>query len=95
MCAFLCLASLWFADGYLHFLCRDADNRDVQFAADLAAWFSKARAEGKADVTVCYARDVKRPKGAKPGQALVSKERTHVGRPQNSAAAALAPDSQD
>lgn len=74
--------------------CREAASEDVQFAADLAAWFSRARSEGKADVTMCKAADVKRPKGGKPGQALVTRERTHVGRPSSSAAATdLASDS--
>lgn len=68
---------------------REAGQEDIQFAADLAAYFSKARAEGKTPVTTCQAGDVKRPKGGKPGQALVAREKTHVGRPHKSAAAAM------
>lgn len=71
------------------FVCREAGQEDIQFAADLAAYFSKARAEGKTPVTTCQAGDVKRPKGGKPGQALVAREKTHVGRPHKSAAAAM------
>ena len=70
-------------------VCREAGKADVQVAADLAAWFSKARGEGKADVTVSRAGDVKRPKGGKPGQALVPRESVHVGRPHDSAAAGM------
>ena len=44
---------------------------DVQFAADLAAFFSKARGDGKADVMVARASVLKKPKGAKPGQVCV------------------------
>ncbi len=40
----------------------------MQFAADLAAFFSKARDDLKADVIVARAAAVKKPKGAKPGQ---------------------------
>ncbi len=64
-----------------------AGEADVQFAADLAAWFSKARAEGKADVTTCSPSDIKKPKGAKPGQVLVTRETVVVGRPHASVAA--------
>lgn len=60
---------------------------DLAFAADLAAFFSKARGEGKADVTVCDPKHLSKPTGAKPGQVLVRKERVLVGRPSESAAA--------
>ncbi len=40
----------------------------MQFCADLAAFFSKAKESGKADVIVCLAQHLKKPKGAKPGQ---------------------------
>lgn len=46
----------------------------MQFAADLAAWFSKGRQAGRLDVTMCPAGTVKRPKGGRPGQALVPSE---------------------
>lgn len=45
-------------------------DEDVQFAADLAAHFSKGRDDGKCDVMVARAAAVKKPKGAKPGQVL-------------------------
>ncbi|PRW59758.1 ferrous iron transporter A [Chlorella sorokiniana] len=61
---------------------------DLQFAADLAAWFSKARTDGKVDVTMCDPKHISKPTGAKPGQVMVRKESTVVGRPDQSAAAA-------
>lgn len=62
---------------------------DLQFAADLAAWFSKARDAGKADVIVARAEHLKKFKGAKPGQVLVTKEDGNVvAKPSQSAAAA-------
>ncbi|WIA33408.1 hypothetical protein OEZ86_006542 [Tetradesmus obliquus] len=70
---------------------REPDQKDLQFAADLAAWFSKARDAGKADVIVAHAEHLKKFKGAKPGQVLVSKEESNiVARPDNSVAAQAA-----
>jgi predicted ribosome quality control (RQC) complex YloA/Tae2 family protein len=67
---------------------REPSEQDVQYAADLAAWFSKGRKEGKAPVIVTRAANLKKPKGAKPGQVLVTKdEQMVVARPASSAAA--------
>lgn len=64
---------------------------DVAAAAALAAWFSKARDSGKADVIVTRADHVRKFKGAKPGQVMLAKEeRVIVVRPQDSMAAAPA-----
>lgn len=64
---------------------------DLQFAANLAAWFSKGRDAGKVDVIVARAEALKKFKGAKPGQVLVSKEEGNiVARPAESFAAAAA-----
>jgi predicted ribosome quality control (RQC) complex YloA/Tae2 family protein len=61
----------------------------VQFAADLAVFYSKARQSGKADVVVCRAGQLKKPKGARPGQVLVGSELGNaVGRPDRVAALA-------
>lgn len=38
-----------------------AADEDVQFAADLAAYFSKSRTEGKAEVTVANPADISKP----------------------------------
>ncbi|GAB4820402.1 hypothetical protein N2152v2_007448 [Parachlorella kessleri] len=66
---------------------REVGDADIRFAADLAAWFSKARSDGKVEVTSCSPADISKPKGAKPGQVLVKRERVVVGRPHASAAA--------
>ena len=60
---------------------------DVRFAADLAAFFSKGRNETKAEVIVTRAANVRKPKGARPGQVVVVKEKSIVARPSASAAA--------
>ncbi|GIL89674.1 hypothetical protein Vretimale_16652 [Volvox reticuliferus] len=61
---------------------------DVQFAADLAAFFSRARDSLKVDVIVSRGAWVRKPRGAKPGAVMVTKElRNVVGRPGYSAAA--------
>ncbi|PSC69693.1 Fibronectin-binding A domain [Micractinium conductrix] len=66
---------------------QSAEDGDLSFAADLAAWFSKSRTQGKCDVTVCDPRHISKPNGAKPGQVMVRKERVLVGRPDQSFAA--------
>ena len=57
-----------FRQGADRALCRPETFSDLQFAADAAAFFSKARSEGKADVVYAYVKDLKKPKGARPGQ---------------------------
>lgn len=70
------------------------DNADLQFAADLAAYFSKGRDAGKVDVIVARAKHLKKPPGAKPGQVLVTKEEGNVvARPSDSVAAGRSVDS--
>jgi predicted ribosome quality control (RQC) complex YloA/Tae2 family protein len=70
---------------------QEPDEQDLQFAADLAAWFSKGREAGKVDVIVARAESLKKFKGAKPGQVLVTKEEGNiVARPTASAAALAA-----
>lgn len=64
-----------------------AGEADLRFAADLAAWFSKARTDGKVDVTMCDPKHLSKPSGAKPGQVMVRKEAVVVGRPDQSVAA--------
>ncbi|KAA6421415.1 MAG: hypothetical protein FRX49_08692 [Trebouxia sp. A1-2] len=65
---------------------RDASDQDLQFAADLAAWHSKGKGEGKCPVIMASPTDIKKPKGAPPGKVLVSKEKTIMGRPDRSIA---------
>lgn len=66
-----------------------AAEEDIQYAANLSVFFSKARGSGKCDVTMCSGKDVRKPKGAKPGQVLVQSERVVAGYPDKSAAALL------
>jgi predicted ribosome quality control (RQC) complex YloA/Tae2 family protein len=61
-------------------------DEDIQYAADLAIWFSKSREERRADVTCADPKDIDKPKGAKPGQVMVRKEWVVVGRPGQSVA---------
>lgn len=42
-------------------------DRDLEYAAGLAAWFSRARDNAKAEVVYCPVRNVKKIPGAKPG----------------------------
>lgn len=63
-----------------------AEDEDIQFAANLSVYFSKARESGKCDVTMTDAKNVKKPKGAKPGQVLVGEEKVVTGFPGRSAA---------
>lgn len=48
--------------------CRNANEGDIQAAADLAAFFSKAQNENKAEVVYTHAKNLKKPRGARPGQ---------------------------
>ena len=66
---------------------REASDADVQYAADIAAWYSKGKGEGKCPVIMASPTDIKKPKGAPPGKVLVTKESTTMGRPANSAPA--------
>lgn len=69
--------------------CRVPGGTDVQCAADLAAFYSKARTEGKADVTQVLVKDLRKPPGAPPGMVLVAgKETVIVAFPAKSLAAA-------
>lgn len=68
---------------------RSPGDDDMQFAADIAAFFSKSRLEGKTDITIANPADISKPRGAKLGQVMVKKEKVMVGRSGNSAAARL------
>jgi predicted ribosome quality control (RQC) complex YloA/Tae2 family protein len=71
-------ADLWMhASGYAgsHVVVRNPDRLDtlpravVEYAAQLAAYHSKAReARGKVEVHVCRASDVRKPRGFPPGK---------------------------
>lgn len=51
-------------------------NDDIQYAAGLAVFFSKAKNKGKVDVILSDAGDVERPKGGFPGQVVIKKYKT-------------------
>lgn len=47
----------------------------VERAAELAAWYSKARGAPRAEVHVCRVADVSKPRGAPAGQVQIKKFR--------------------
>ncbi|MBD1852337.1 NFACT RNA binding domain-containing protein [Leptolyngbya sp. ST-U4] len=58
------------------------DEVDLQFTADLAAYYSRARQSDQAPVVYTEPRQVFKPKGAKPGIAIYKQERIIWGQPQ-------------
>ncbi len=58
------------------------DENDLQFAADLAAYYSKARSSEVVSVVYTEPKYVYKPKGAKPGIAVYKRERVIWGKPQ-------------
>lgn len=76
---------LWFhthgmPGGHLVLKCGDESGQvpeeDVLFAASFAAGYSKGKDASKVEVIVAQGRDVKKPKGAKPGLVTVNSYRT-------------------
>jgi predicted ribosome quality control (RQC) complex YloA/Tae2 family protein len=55
---------------------------DVLYAASFAAGYSKGKDAGKIEVIVVQGRDVKKPKGARPGLVTVDSYRTVMVAPQ-------------
>ncbi len=55
---------------------------DLQFTADLAAYFSQARDSQQAPIVYTQPKHVYKPKGAKPGMVLYKHERILWGQPQ-------------
>jgi predicted ribosome quality control (RQC) complex YloA/Tae2 family protein len=45
----------------------------LERAAELAAWYSKARGSGKVEVHVCRAADVSKPRGFPAGKVLLAR----------------------
>ncbi|MDJ0726609.1 MAG: NFACT family protein [Prochloraceae cyanobacterium] len=58
------------------------DEKDLQFAADLAAYHSRARQSDRVPVVYTKPKHVYKPKGAKPGMAIYKQETVIWGRPQ-------------
>ncbi|MGJ3249823.1 MAG: Rqc2 family fibronectin-binding protein [Elainellaceae cyanobacterium] len=58
------------------------DEKDLQFTADVAAFYSRARQSDQAPVVYTEPKHVYKPKGAKPGMAIYKKETVLWGKPQ-------------
>jgi predicted ribosome quality control (RQC) complex YloA/Tae2 family protein len=58
------------------------EEADLQFAADLAAHYSRGRQSEQVPVVYTQPKYVYKPKGAKPGMAIYKQERILWGRPQ-------------
>ena len=58
------------------------DDRDLQFAADLAALHSRARQSDVVPVVYTLPKHLYKPKGAKPGMVVYQREKVLWGRPQ-------------
>ena len=62
----------------------DITDDDLQFAADLAAFYSDARTERKSPITTCSPKHITKPRGAPLGAVSIRQEgKTLVGRPDN------------
>ncbi|MBD2205006.1 NFACT family protein [Calothrix sp. FACHB-1219] len=61
-----------------------AEETDLQFTANLAAYYSRARQSDQVPVVYTQPKYVYKPKGAKPGIAIYKQERILWGKPQNS-----------
>ena len=59
-----------------------AEETDLQFAADLAAYYSRARESDQVPVVYTQPKHIYKPKGAKPGIAIYKQEKIIWGRPQ-------------
>ena len=59
-----------------------ADEADLQFVADITAYYSRARQSEQVPVIYTEPRHVYKPKGAKPGIAIYKQERIIWGQPQ-------------
>lgn len=57
------------------------DAKDLQFAANLAAYYSRARDSDAAPVVYTHPKHVYKPKGAKPGMAIYKHETVIWGKP--------------
>jgi predicted ribosome quality control (RQC) complex YloA/Tae2 family protein len=58
------------------------DETDLQFSADLTAYYSQGRQSQQVPVVYTEPKNVYKPKGAKPGMAIYKQERIIWGRPQ-------------
>ncbi|PHX55197.1 fibronectin/fibrinogen-binding protein [Tychonema bourrellyi FEM_GT703] len=63
-----------------------AEEADLQFAANMAAYYSRARQSEQVPVVYTEPKYVYKPKGAKPGMVVYKQERIVWGRPQQATA---------
>ena len=63
--------------------CRDAepDEASVYQAACLAAYYSEGSQAGRVAVDVTMVRNVKKPRGARPGQVIYTDQKTIIAEP--------------
>ena len=59
----------------------NANDDDLQYAANLAAFHSKLKTGGKVDVSYTSPKFVKKPSGARLGMVTIDRERVMTGRP--------------
>lgn len=59
-----------------------ADDQDLQFAANVAAYYSRARQSEQVPVVYTEPKNVYKPRGAKPGTVIYKQERVIWGQPQ-------------
>jgi predicted ribosome quality control (RQC) complex YloA/Tae2 family protein len=59
-----------------------AEDVDLQFAADFAAYYSRASQSEQVPVVYTAPKNVYKPKGAKPGMVVYKQEKILWGRPQ-------------
>ena len=67
---------------------REAQPAELQFAADLAAYYSREKGATKSLVSFTSPRHVRRAPGGRLGMVAVAKEEVMVARPADAAAAA-------
>ena len=58
------------------------DEADLQFVADMSAYYSRARQSEQVPVVYTQPKFVYKPKGAKPGMVVYKREQVLWGQPQ-------------
>jgi len=58
------------------------DKESLREAAALAAWFSKMRTGGKVAVSYCFVKQVRKPRGMKPGKVTIKSAKKLLVRPE-------------
>jgi predicted ribosome quality control (RQC) complex YloA/Tae2 family protein len=62
----------------------EVTDEDLQFAADLAAFYSDARTERRAEITTAEPKHITKPRGAPPGAVTLRQEgKTLLGKPED------------